>query len=114
MVALPILAAMARRALAASACSADVERFFSHAGDVCTPDRNSLLGLTVNVLTTLNFVFRRMIGYEDKRNVKSAGRVRRFTELNVNLELETPTDMSALIDEEYNHDENADGSDNDD
>jgi hypothetical protein len=39
--------------LATSACSTDVERLFSHSGDVCSPDRNSLSGRSVNILTIL-------------------------------------------------------------
>jgi hypothetical protein len=86
---------------ATSACSTDIERLFSHSGDVCSPDRNSLSGMSLNILTTLNFVYREILGYVDKRTAKSASSCGRFCVLNIKLEIDEPTDMSRLLDEEY-------------
>jgi hypothetical protein len=95
----PILARFARRTFACSATSADAERLFSHAGDVCTPDRNSLSAESINMLTTCNLHLRRQLGIEDKRNAGSSDRLHRFTILNVKLECESPTNLDDLIDE---------------
>lgn len=70
----PILARFARRILAICPTSVDVERIFSHFGDFCTPDRNSLSAHSINMLATCNLHLRRVLGIRDKRNVKSAAR----------------------------------------
>ena len=56
----PILSRLAAKSFASSACAADVERLFSHAGDVCESDRSRLSGHNINILTTLNCFYRRI------------------------------------------------------
>jgi hypothetical protein len=94
----PILARFARRVLAISATSADVERLFSHVGDVCTPDRNSLSPQSINMLATCNLYLRRQLGIYDKRTVKSAIRVQKFAILTTDMLLVYPTDYEDLLD----------------
>ena len=71
---------------------------------LATPDRSNLLGITVNMLTTLNFIFRSMIGYEDKRTGARARTALMFAYLNAQLEEKSPANMDELVDEEYGED----------
>lgn len=93
-----IHARLAQRAFVSTATSGDAERFFSHAGDVCTQDRSSLAPETINMLTTCNMFLRRTLELEDKRSKKSREVCARFTALNAELEFVTPTDLDALLD----------------
>jgi hypothetical protein len=94
-----ILSRFAARTFATSACSSDVERLFSHAGDVCSPDRASLNSSTINMLTTLNMWLRDKLRIEDKRNKKSQEGALKFAFLNAALETESPTNMEEQLDE---------------
>lgn len=97
----PVLARFARRVLCISATSADVERLFSHAGDVCTPDRSQLTADKINMLVTCNLYLRRKLSVQDKRNIKSAARVGRFAQLGVDRILQVnKEDYEAYIDDE--------------
>lgn len=94
----PTLARIAVRVFATSATSADVERLFSHTGDVCTPDRSRLEPDKINKLSTCTMFLRREIGIVDKRNAASEARALRFTNLNAKREVETPTNLDELYD----------------
>ena len=94
----PILARFARRILAICATSADVEHLFSHVGDVCTPERNSLSPHSINVLATCNLYLRRHLGISDERNVKSAVRFEKFAILTTDMLLVYPVNYDDLLD----------------
>lgn len=110
----PILSRFAKRVFPSSASSADVERLFSHAGDVCTPDRARLSPRMINMLTTCNMFLRSQHGIVDKRNAGSEVRVRKFTSISIDLVLSPPEDLDALIDREYNSDPNFIAEENED
>ena len=94
----PILARFARRILAICLTSADVEHIFSHVGDVCTPDRNSLSAHSINMLATSNLHLRRVLGIGDKRNIKSAARVQKFAIFITDMLLVYPENFEDLLD----------------
>lgn len=75
-----------------------MERIFSHIGDVCTPDRNSLSVNSINMLATCNLYLRRVLGIRDKRNVKSAARVQKFAMLNTDVLLVYYENYEDLLD----------------
>jgi len=54
----PILARVARRVMAASACSSDVERLFSRSGIIFSPLRTNLNPSTLHKLTTLHYFYK--------------------------------------------------------
>jgi hypothetical protein len=91
----PTLARFALKVFAVSATSGDIERFFSHTGDVCTPDRSLLAPETINMLSTCNMYLRRKLGIFDSRNKASLQKSLKFAFLNAELEAENPTDLGA-------------------
>lgn len=94
----PTLGRFAMKLFAISATSADTERLFSHAGDVCTPDRSSLKADTINMLTTCNIFLRRDLNLFDHRNVESSRKSLKFAYLTANFDIAYPVDMDALYD----------------
>ena len=72
----PILSRIAKRVMAASASSSDVERLFSRAGIIFfSPLRNNLKPETIQFLTTLHYWYIEEDGIEESnaaRNVESA------------------------------------------
>ena len=81
---LPILSRIAKRVMAASACSSDVERLFSRAGIIFSPFRNYLKPETIQFLTTLHYWYIEEDGIEESnaaRNVESARRADKFAKL---------------------------------
>jgi len=56
-----ILSRIAAQVLPVPACSADVERLFSISGKVCTPERSSMDGEMINILTSLHYWLKKNI-----------------------------------------------------
>ena len=80
----PILSRIARRIMAGSACSSDVERLFSRAGIIFSPLRSNLAPVTLQHLTTLHYWYRyeHEVGEANKqRESESARRCDKFATL---------------------------------
>ena len=84
---LPILSKVARRVLAISGTSCDVERLFSRAGLICTALRNRLAPKTIQCLSSLHYYY----AEEQAQSTRSAnedGRAKRFAALTTALLIE--------------------------
>jgi len=106
----PILAAVARRALAVPATSASTERLFSASGRVCTFDRSRLIPANVDILSTLH-VWEITAQDDDRRSVRRQAGNDRFCTIKIN-ELFEPVVVPGT--DEYEDEENAEGGYEDD
>ena len=64
----PILARIAAILLPISACSADVERLFSISGKICSPQRSSMSGQSIDALTTLHYWLKEDYDYSSRKD----------------------------------------------
>jgi hypothetical protein len=85
---LPILSKVARRVLAISGTSCDVERLFSRAGLICTALRNRLAPKTIQCLSSLHYYYAEEQAQQSTRSANADGRARRFAALTTALLIE--------------------------
>jgi hypothetical protein len=83
----PILARIAAILLPISACSADVERLFSISGNICSPQRSSLSGKSIDTLTTLHYWLKEEYEYTSRKDRSRMAKDKRFTTLQVDLQI---------------------------
>jgi len=86
---LPILSKVARRVLAISGTSCDVERLFSRAGLICTALRNRLAPKTIQCLSSLHYHYAaEEKAQQSTRSASADGRAKRFAVLTTALLIE--------------------------
>jgi len=86
---LPILSKVARRVLAISGTSCDVERLFSRAGLICTALRNRLAPKTIQCLSSLHYYYAaEEKAQQSTRSASADGRAKRFAVLTTALLIE--------------------------
>ena len=84
-----ILSKVARRVLAVSGTSCDVERLFSRAGLICTALRNRLVApKTIQCLSSLHYYYAEEQAQQSTRSANADGRAKRFAVLTTALLIE--------------------------
>ena len=86
---LPILSKVARKVLAISGTSCDVERLFSRAGLICTALRNRLAPKTIQCLSSLHYFYAaEEQAHQSTRSKSADARAKRFAALTTDLLIE--------------------------
>ena len=86
---LPTLSKVARRVLAVSGTSCDVERLFSRAGLICTALRSRLAPKTIQCLSSLHYYYAaEEKAQQSTRSASADGRAKRFAVLTTALLIE--------------------------
>ena len=87
---MPILSKVARKVLAISGTSCDVERLFSRAGLICTALRNRLAPKTIQCLSSLHYFYAaEEQAHQSTRSKSADARAKRFAALTTDLLIET-------------------------